>query len=146
MENPVILQTFYWEMNTDKYAEEYPEEANLWQLLAERAEEISKAGFDLLWFPPANKGAGGVDDVGYGTYDLWDLGEFEQKGSKRTKYGTKKELLRVIEELHKYDLKLLYDAVLDHRMGADEKEKVKLKDGSEAEVWTKFKFPGRDNK
>ena len=146
MDNPVILQTFYWEMNTGKYAEEYPEESNLWQLLAERAEDIAEAGFDLLWLPPANKGAGGVDDVGYGTYDLWDLGEFEQKGSKRTKYGTKEELLQAVEELHKYDLKLLYDAVLDHRMGADEKEKVKLKDSSEAEVWTKFNFPGRDNK
>lgn len=146
MENPVILQTFYWEINTGKYKEEYPEEANLWQLLAERAKEISDAGFDLLWFPPANKGAAGIDDVGYGTYDLWDLGEFDQKGSKRTKYGTKAELLQAINELHKYDLKLLYDAVLDHRMGADEKEKVKLKDSSEAEVWTKFTFPGRDNK
>lgn len=146
MENPVILQTFYWEMNTGNYAEEYPEEANLWQLLAARAEEISESGFDLLWFPPANKGAGGADDVGYGTYDLWDLGEFEQKGTKRTKYGTKEELLKAIKELHKYDLKLLYDAVLDHRMGADEKEKVKLKDDSDAEVWTKFNFPGRGDK
>lgn len=146
MENPVILQTFYWEMNTGNYVKEYPEEANLWQLLVDRAEEISESGFDLLWFPPANKGAGGADDVGYGTYDLWDLGEFEQKGSKRTKYGTKEELLKAIKELHKYDLKLLYDAVLDHRMGADEKEKVKLKDDSDAEVWTKFNFPGRGEK
>jgi len=146
MGNPVILQTFYWEMNTDKYAEEYPEEADLWKLLAERAEEIAETGFDLLWLPPANKGAGGGNDVGYGTYDLWDLGEFEQKGIQRTKYGTKEELQQAVDELHKYDLKLLYDAVLDHRMGADAKEKVKLKDCTEAEVWTRFTFPGRGDK
>lgn len=146
MENPVILQTFYWEMNTGKYSQEYPEEANLWKLLQKRAEEIAEAGFNFLWFPPANKGAGGKDDVGYGTYDLWDLGEFEQKGTLATKYGTKKELKAAVEKLHQYKLQLLYDTVLNHRLGADEKEKVKLKNGEEAEVWTKFNFAGRENK
>ena len=143
MENPVILQTFYWEMNTGQYAEDFPEENNLWKLLADRAEEIRKAGFDFLWLPPANKGAAGIHDVGYGTYDLWDLGEFEQKGSRRTKYGNKEGLEKAVQVLHNNDLKLLYDAVLNHRLGADEKENVLLQDGEEAEVWTKFTFPGR---
>ncbi len=146
MENPVILQTFYWEMNTGKYAEEYPEEADLWQLLAERAEEIAEAGFDFLWLPPANKGAAGIEDVGYGTYDLWDLGEFKQKGTKRTKYGTKKQLEKAVKKLHQNNLRVLYDAVLNHRLGADEKEEVKLKDNSKAEVWTIFNFEGRKDK
>jgi alpha-amylase len=146
VENPVILQTFYWEMNTGKYAEEYPEEADLWQLLAERAEEIAEAGFNFLWLPPANKGAAGIEDVGYGTYDLWDLGEFKQKGTKRTKYGTKKELEKAVKKLHQNNLKVLYDAVLNHRLGADDKEEVKLKDNSKAEVWTIFNFEGRKDK
>ena len=146
MENPVILQTFYWEMNTGKYAEEYSEEKNLWLLLADKAEEIAEAGFNFLWLPPANKGAAGKEDVGYGTYDLWDLGEFKQKGTKRTKYGTKKQLEKALEKMQHNNLKLLYDAVLNHRLGADEKEKVNLKDESEAEVWTIFKFAGRGDK
>ena len=143
LENPIILQTFYWEMNTGKYAEEYPEEANLWNLLAEQAAEIAEVGFNFLWLPPANKGAAGAEDVGYGTYDLWDLGEFKQKGTKRTKYGTKKELEKAVEKLHQNGLKVLYDAVLNHRLGADDKELVKLKDDSKAEVWTIFNFKGR---
>lgn len=146
MENPVILQTFYWEMNTGKYKEKFPEEGDLWQLLADQAPEIAESGFNFLWLPPANKGAGGVKDVGYGTYDLWDLGEFEQKGSKRTKYGTKKELEKAVEKLHENNIKILYDAVLNHRLGADSKEEVELKDGEKAEVWTVFNFKGRGGK
>jgi len=146
VENPVILQTFYWEMNSNKYAENFPEEKDLWNLIDKRADSIAEAGFDYLWFPPANKGAGGIEDVGYGTYDLWDLGEFKQKGSIRTKYGTKEQLERAVENLHSKGLKLIYDAVLNHRLGADDKETVTLKDGSQADVWTKFDFPGRENK
>ncbi|RAK06361.1 alpha-amylase [Halanaerobium saccharolyticum] len=146
MENPVILQTFYWEMNSNKYAEDFPEEKDLWSLIDQRADSIAEAGFDYLWFPPANKGAGGIEDVGYGTYDLWDLGEFKQKGNKRTKYGTKEQLEKVVNNLHSKGLKVIYDAVLNHRLGADDKETVTLKDGSQAEVWTKFDFPGRGNK
>src|SRR6056297_3616515 len=100
MENPIMLQTFYWEMNTGRYADEFPEESELWNLLADRAEEFKKTGFDFLWFPPANKGAAGALDVGYGTYDLWDLGEFEQKGNIRTKYGKKAELENTLTKLH----------------------------------------------
>ena len=146
LDNPVILQTFYWEMNSGKYAEKFPEETDLWNLLAERADSIAEAGFDFLWFPPANKGAGGIEDVGYGSYDLWDLGEFEQKGNIRTKYGTKDQLENAVKKLHNNDLKLIYDAVLNHRLGADEEETVILKDGSQADVWTKFNFAGRGNK
>lgn len=35
-------------------------------------------------------------DVGYGVYDLFDLGEFDQKGSIRTKYETKDDYLKTI--------------------------------------------------
>jgi alpha-amylase len=146
LDNPVILQTFYWEMKSGKYAEKFPEEADLWKLMAEKTDLIAEAGFDYLWFPPANKGAGGIEDVGYGTYDLWDLGEFMQKGTIRTKYGTKEQLETAVKKLHDNGLKLIYDAVLNHRLGADEEETVTLKDNSQAEVWTKFNFPGRGDK
>ncbi|MBM7557753.1 alpha-amylase [Halanaerobacter jeridensis] len=142
--NEVLMQAFYWEMNQGRYAEEYPEEENLWQLLAQRSEELSEVGITSLWLPPANKGKAGSYDVGYGTYDLWDLGEFYQQGTVRTKYGTKEELEEAIKELHQQGIDVYYDAVLNHRLGADESEVVELKSGDLAEVWTKFKFPGRD--
>ncbi|MCK8816838.1 alpha-amylase [Natroniella sulfidigena] len=150
MKNQTLMQGFYWEMNTGDYAEYYPEEADLWNLLAERAEELARAGITIMWIPPANKGNAGIDDVGYGSYDLWDLGEFKQKGTTRTKYGTKDELEHAIKKLHQQGIKVFYDAVLNHMMGADETEVVRLDEnspnlpGEEVEVWTKFYFSGRD--
>ncbi len=41
--------------------------------------------------PPAFKG---TPNDGYEVYDLFDLGEFDQKGTVRTKYGLKEEYLR----------------------------------------------------
>ena len=146
MENEILLQAFYWEMCTDSYKENFPEECNLWNLLGNMSDDLNDIGFTSIWIPPATKGGAGDSDVGYGVYDLWDLGEFNQKGSKRTKYGTKNELLNALEKLHKSNLKVYFDAVLNHRFGADETEIVELEDGSEAEVWTKFNFPGREDK
>ncbi len=146
MENETLLQAFYWEMCEGEYKEKFPEECDLWKLLNEKAKELKECGFTSVWIPPATKGNAGTFDVGYGVYDLWDLGEFEQKGTVRTKYGTKDELMAAIESLHNSDIKVYFDAVLNHRFGADETETVKLKNGSEAEVWTKFNFAGRDGK
>ncbi len=143
--NQTILQTFYWEMQEEPYSNAYPEEKNLWQLLEKRAAKIAKTGFTGVWLPPANKGHAGIYDVGYGTYDLWDLGEFKQKGSIRTKYGTKEDLEKAITALHAEELKVYYDAVLNHRFGADELEEVEVNNGKKAKVWTKFNFPGRGN-
>ncbi|MFO7816045.1 MAG: alpha-amylase [Halanaerobiales bacterium] len=146
MENEILLQAFYWEMCTGTYKTNFSEECNLWNLLRKKAEKLEKIGFTSIWIPPATKGGAGASDVGYGVYDLWDLGEFEQKGTKRTKYGTKEELLNALKSLHQNNIKVYFDAVLNHRFGADETEVVKLADGSEAEVWTKFNFPGRGEK
>ncbi|MFW5976592.1 MAG: alpha-amylase [Bacillota bacterium] len=152
MKNETLMQTFYWELNTGKYAQKYKEEADLWNLLASKAQSLANTGITGVWLPPANKGLEGINDVGYGCYDLWDLGEFDQKGSIRTKYGTKEELEQAIKSFHNQDIKVYYDAVLNHVMGADQTEKVKLSENSEnnpgeiAEVWTKFDYPGRKNK
>ncbi len=45
-----------------------------------KAEKIAELGITALWLPPAYKGIGGKDEVGYGVYDIYDLGEFDQKG------------------------------------------------------------------
>lgn len=146
MGKEILLQAFYWEMCTDSYKKNFKEECNLWNLLAKRAASLAESGFTAVWIPPATKGNAGDKDTGYGIYDLWDLGEFEQKGSKRTKYGTKEELIKALDKLHSHGIKVYFDAVLNHRFGADQTETVQLKDGTEAEVWTQFDFPGRNGK
>ena len=143
----VMLQFFHW------YS---PNNGTLWNQLAKEAKALSKAGFTALWLPPAYKGAAGKDDTGYGVYDLYDLGEFDQKGSIRTKYGTKQQYLDAIAKAHAVNLHLYGDVVLNHRMGADEKEVVKARpylredrttpigDYREIEAYTRFLFTARN--
>src|SRR5690554_2165491 len=137
LRNETYMQVFYWEMNKGEYALRYPEEANLWQLLVDRSAELAELGITGVWLPPANKADEPVDE-GYAAYDLWDLGEFNQKGSVRTKYGTRAQLERALEELQIKGVKVFYDAVLNHRMGGDERERVPLASGESRDLYTKF--------
>lgn len=144
----VMMQAFEWDS---------PADGGYYKFLKENAKNIKDAGIDALWLPPMCKG-GGDQDVGYGIYDLWDLGEFDQKGTVRTKYGTKEELLEAIDELHKNEIKVYADVVLNHKGNADFEEEFmarmvdqnnREKDVSEdmkIKAWTGFNFPGRAGK
>jgi len=74
-----------------------------------------------MWIPPACKGQG-PEDNGYGIYDLWDLGEFDQKGTVRTKWGTYEELKTLKDTAKEKKMWLYFDAVLNHKAAADEVE------------------------
>jgi alpha-amylase len=149
IENGVMLQYFHWHIAPD---------GMLWAQLAERAQELAARGVTGVWIPPAYKGADGANDVGYAVYDLFDLGEFEQKGSTRTKYGTKDELLRAVKALRERKIRVYADIVFNQRCGADETEdvearKVDMNDRRQVEdqtvtikAWTKYTFPGRGDR
>lgn len=133
-------------------------EDNLWLKVANQADFLSSIGITHIWLPPAYKGSAGISDTGYGVYDMYDLGEFPQKGSIRTKYGTKEEYLNAIEKLHDSDIEVLADIVLNHRLGADGVENVlaiekdyknrnySLSSPKVIKAWTKYTFDGRKNK
>ncbi|WP_017800051.1 alpha-amylase [Winslowiella toletana] len=147
MRNPTLLQFFHWY---------YPDGGKLWPEAAERAAWLAEIGFTTVWLPPASKGDAGGYSVGYDSYDLFDLGEFDAKGSRATKYGDKQQLLAAVEALKSHNLGVLLDVVLNHKMGADEKEAVQVNrvnpDNREeidaevvtAEAWTRFTFPVRN--
>ena len=78
MNNKTMIQYFEWYLPCDK---------TLWRKVKKEAGYLSNLGITSVWLPPAYKGAGGVTDVGYSVYDLFDLGEFSQKGTVETKYG-----------------------------------------------------------
>jgi alpha-amylase len=52
--------------------------------------------------------------VGYNIYDFFDLGEFNQKGGRATKYGTKEELITAIQTGLQHRIVTYVDAVLNH--------------------------------
>ncbi len=144
--NGVMMQFFHW------YS---PADGSLWDEACSRATELAEAGFTAVWLPPAYKGVNGAADVGYGVYDLYDLGEFEQKGSIRTKYGTKEQYLEAVRTLQQAGLQVYADAVLNHRTGADGTEDVRAVPYPQDDrlravgpvrsilAHTRFEFPGR---
>ncbi|WP_243348680.1 alpha-amylase [Parabacteroides sp. FAFU027] len=147
--NGTIIQFFHWY---------YPNTGILWKEIGEKAKSLAEMGFTALWTPPAYKGSAGVNDVGYSIYDLYDLGEFDQKESIRTKYGTKNELIHAIREAHANRLQVYGDIVFNQKAGGDDIEFVKivrvkkenanfvLGESDWIEAWTVFNFPGRNNK
>ena len=147
--NGVIMQYFEWYLETNQ---------NLWNDISKNAEKLARIGITALWLPPAYKGTGGKDEVGYGVYDLYDLGEFDQKGTIKTKYGSKEEYINCILTLKQVGIESYADIVLNHKMGADmlqtiPAEKVdwgnhnEIVSGKEiVRVATKFNFPGRKKK
>jgi len=115
--NPTMIQYFHW----------YIEEGGiLWKQAEKEAGHLEELGITSVWFPPAYKAAGGKHSVGYDTYDLFDLGEFDQKDTVATKYGTKEDYLNAIKALKERNIKLIVDIVLNHKGGGDELETFKV--------------------
>ncbi|MBO7710476.1 MAG: alpha-amylase [Lachnospiraceae bacterium] len=146
--NKTMMQYFEWYL---------PNDGLWWKRCAAKAENLSSLGITQVWLPPAYKGTS-QEDVGYGVYDMYDLGEFDQKGTVRTKYGTKDEYLAAIDSFHNAGIEVFADIVLNHRMGGDELEEVTAVTDAEDDrnqqvggkqkvrVWSKFTFPGRNGK
>ena len=149
MVNQTLIQYFHWY---------YQDEQKLWKKVASEAQRLNELGINRVWLPPAYKSTEGANSVGYDCYDLFDLGEFDQKNSIPTKYGNKEEYLEAVNALHDQNIMVIADIVFNHKAGADELEKVPVRrvnpdnrneftsDVFEIEAWTKFTFPGRKGK
>ncbi|KAJ7484374.1 alpha-amylase [Mycena latifolia] len=128
-----------------------------WKRIADLVPELASMGVTAMWLPPPTKAAG-QNSVGYDIYDVYDLGEFDQKGGRRTNWGTKEELIAAIKKAKEHGIVSYVDAVLNHRFGADKIEtfgavevdnndrtKV-ISDRYDIKGWTGFDFPGRGDK
>lgn len=146
--NGVMMQYFHWYL---------PSNGTLWTQVQQDAQQLSNAGITALWLPPAYKGASGGVDVGYGVYDMYDLGEFNQKGSIRTKYGTKSQYLAAVSAAQNQGVQIYGDVVFNHRGGADATESVtavrvarnnrdyEFGGDTQIDAWTRFDFSARGN-
>ena len=146
--NRTMMQFFEWYLPNDGF---------WWKRCAAKAQNLAGLGITDIWLPPAYK-CTSQDDVGYSIYDLYDLGEFDQKGTVRTKYGTKDEYIEAVKALHDEGILVYADIVLNHRMGGDKLEQVRavpvspenryqpVGDEQTISIWSKFTFPGRKGK
>lgn len=147
--NLTIFQFFHWYTSS---------ETSLWKQAGSEAQFLADVGITHVWLPPAYKSALGTAEPGYAVYDVYDLGEFDQKETVRTKYGTKEEYLGCIHSLHEKGLSVLADIVLNHKMGADEQETIPVQQVQETDrndkvahqkniaAYTRFTFPGREGR
>lgn len=144
-ENGTLFQGFEWNVPADK---------KHYQRLTNHIEKLHDIGVTALWLPPGCK-ASSPEGNGYDIYDLWDLGEFDQKDSKATKWGTRDELNTLAKKAKDLGVGLYWDAVLNHKAGADHVEKcrvIKVDENErdkevgepyEIEAWVGFDFKGR---
>ncbi|ROI06158.1 alpha-amylase [Kaistella haifensis] len=147
--NATMIQFFHW------YSEG---NSKLYDHAKDSAEYLKQLGISAVWFPPAYKANGGGFSVGYDPYDLFDLGEFDQKGTIPTKYGSKEQYVNACKTLQENGISVIADIVLNHKAGGDEKEKFhavkvnpenrqeNISEPFEIESYTKFTFPNREKK
>jgi alpha-amylase len=108
----VVLQGFWWDYTNSNYRNKWAD------YLVELAPRLKELGIDAVWIPPTPKNNGGTNSVGYAPFDNYDLGDKYQKGSTRTRVGTKDELLRLVAVLHANGIEVVQDVVLNHVDGA----------------------------
>ena len=73
--------------------------------------------------------------MGYDPYDYYDLGDIDQKGTVKTWFGAKAELVELIRVAHSNGMQVYADLVLNHNNGGDSLEDNPI-DG--VKRWTKF--------
>lgn len=164
--NPIIFQAFEWHSLGDH---------KHWQRLTKALPSLSAIGITHIWLPPGSKGRD-AESNGYDIYDAYDLGEFDQKGTIPTKWGTKNNLVELASECKRRGVGLIWDAILNHRAFADATEDVEVVEVDPRSMiptldslpisqinhhidrtidltapftisaWTSFTYPGRDNK
>jgi alpha-amylase len=143
--NATLLQAFEWYVEPD---------GKHWKRLAIDLVDLSKIGITAMWIPPAAKATSPMKN-GYDTYDLWDLGEFDYKGSKATKWGPKEDLIELTKRAADQNVLLYLDTVLNHKAGADKTERMMIQEVQnddrtkpcsgpyEIDGWVGFGFPIR---
>nr|UIX27107.1 NFAmy13B [uncultured fungus] len=147
-DNALMMQAFEWHV---------PDDQRHWQRLKSVLPSLKEIGVDSMWIPPGCK-AMSPSGNGYDIYDLYDLGEFDQKGSRATKWGTKEELLELTRTAQNLGIGVIWDAVLNHKAAADYTERflavkvdpkdrnVEVSSPEEIEAWVGYDFPGRGKK
>ncbi|KAF2266433.1 glucan 1,4-alpha-maltohexaosidase precursor [Lojkania enalia] len=146
--NETLFQAFEWNV---------PNDQSHWKRLTAAIPTYASIGISNIWLPPGCKAAA-PEGNGYDIYDLYDLGEFEQKGTRSTKWGSIEDLRELCRVSKEHGIGLYWDAVLNHKAGADKTERCRVvevdendrtkevSEPYEIEGWLGFDFPGRGDK
>lgn len=106
----VMFQAFY---------KDVPEGGVWYDTIRGEAGDLKAAGFTHFWFPPPTKGASGGYSMGYDLYDNYDLGNYDQKGTVETRFGSLAELQAAAAACEN----VILDLVANHMMGAEKQSR-----------------------
>lgn len=115
-QNDVMMQAFYWNVPVD----EVNHNGTWWDTLRIKSQSLANAGITALWVPPPSKGNFGITDMGYGIFDHYDLGNYYQKGTTETRFGSRSELSAMISAMHTNGVKVYADIILNHIYADDQ--------------------------
>jgi alpha-amylase len=110
----LILQGFYWDCPSDWYNE-----------LSFLTGAIAEKGFTDIWLPPPSRGMAGDDSMGYDIKDHYNLD---------SKFGTKEELVDLIDKFHYEGVDVMADLVMGHMLGGKKEYNPSL----DKDTYTKF--------
>jgi alpha-amylase len=117
-QHDVMMQAFYWDVPVD----DVNKNGTWWDNLTNKSEVLRQAGIRGLWVPSPSKGNFGIYDMGYGIYDLYDLGNYFQKGTTETRFGSRQELERMISTMHANKIDVYADIILNHLYSGNDNE------------------------
>lgn len=109
--NDVMMQAFYWDVPVD----DINKNGNWWNTLKNQADDLKSSEISGIWVPSPSKGNWGIIDNGYGIYDHYDLGNYYQRETTETRFGSRSELEQMIAAMHADPKVEVYaDVVLNH--------------------------------
>ena len=104
----VMMQGFYWDVEP---------RGEWYNVLNTKVEDWANSGINRVWLPAPGKGASGGFSMGYDPSDYFDVGEFDQQGTVKTRFGSREELENLIDNYHNNDIEVVADIVMGHNSG-----------------------------
>lgn len=109
-QNDVMMQVFNFNVPVD----EANHNGSWWDNLANKSQDLKEAGFTGIWTPPPSKALTGIEDTGYSIFDHFDLGNYNQRGTVETRYGSRAELENMVAAMHARGIEVFADTILHH--------------------------------
>ena len=106
----IMMQTFYWDVTPGGV---------WWDNINSKLDAWKIAGITSMWLPVISKGESGPFSMGYDPYDYFDFGQYNQKGTTETRFGSYAELKSLLTNAKAKGFKLIADIILNHNSGGD---------------------------
>ncbi|MCX6935828.1 MAG: DUF1939 domain-containing protein, partial [Verrucomicrobia bacterium] len=120
-----------------------------WDEIYQRLPELADIGYESIWTPPPGKSPIGGPfpfayggNVGYNSFDRFDLGDMPQRGNWETRYGSRTSLRNMVDNAHQCGVKIYPDIVFNHTGNGPDYRTYPGMVPQDFHVWTDASQPG----